>query len=277
MKITKKEVNKLIENLLKEDKASADITSNYFVDKNQQAKATIFSKEKLIISGINFVLALFKKSCNNIKILSQLKDGSEIKKNTKILVFEGNANKILSAERSGLNLLQHLSGISTLTAQYCKKIKNGKTILLDTRKTTPGLRKFEKYATFIGGAQNHRLDLSQNYMIKDNHLLLNNEIYSKISKMKNKQKKIIFECDNLFQVKKAINLKIKHILLDNMNIKTIKKAKEIIGKKAKIEISGGINLKNITKILKIGVDFISVGAITQSAPAANINLDLEKK
>ena len=277
MKITKKEVNKLIENLLKEDKASADITSNYFVDKNQQAKATIFSKEKLIISGINFVLALFKKSCNNIKILSQLKDGLEIKKNTKILVFEGNANKILSAERSGLNLLQHLSGISTLTAQYCKKIKNGKTILLDTRKTTPGLRKFEKYATFIGGAQNHRLDLSQNYMIKDNHLLLNNEIYSKISKMKNKQKKIIFECDNLFQVKKAINLKIKHILLDNMNIKTIKKAKEIIGKKAKIEISGGINLKNITKILKIGVDFISVGAITQSAPAANINLDLEKK
>ena len=277
MKITKKEVNKLVENLLKEDKASADITSNYFVDKNQQAKATIFSKEKLIISGINFVLALFKKSCNNIKILSQLKDGSEIKKNTKILVFEGNANKILSAERSGLNLLQHLSGISTLTAQYCKKIKNGKTILLDTRKTTPGLRKFEKYATFIGGAQNHRLDLSQNYMIKDNHLLLNNEIYSKISKMKNKQKKIIFECDNLFQVKKAINLKIKHILLDNMNIKTIKKAKEIIGKKAKIEISGGINLKNITKILKIGVDFISVGAITQSAPAANINLDLEKK
>ena len=277
MKITKKEVNKLIENLLKEDKASADITSNYFVDKNQEAKATIFSKEKLIISGINFVLALFKKSCNNIKILSQLKDGSEIKKNTKILVFEGNANKILSAERSGLNLLQHLTGISTLTAQYCKKIKNGKTILLDTRKTTPGLRKFEKYATFIGGAQNHRLDLSQNYMIKDNHLLLNNEIYSKISKMKNKQKKIIFECDNLFQVKKAINLKIKHILLDNMNIKTIKKAKEIIGKKAKIEISGGINLKNITKILKIGVDFISVGAITQSAPAANINLDLEKK
>ena len=277
MKITKKEVNKLIENLLKEDKASADITSNYFVDKNQEAKATIFSKEKLIISGINFVLALFKKSCNNIKILSQLKDGLEIKKNTKILVFEGNANKILSAERSGLNLLQHLSGISTLTAQYCKKIKNGKTILLDTRKTTPGLRKFEKYATFIGGAQNHRLDLSQNYMIKDNHLLLNNEIYSKISKMKNKQKKIIFECDNLFQVKKAINLKIKHILLDNMNIKTIKKAKEIIGKKAKIEISGGINLKNITKILKIGVDFISVGAITQSAPAANINLDLEKK
>ena len=241
------------------------------------AKATIFSKEKLIISGINFVLALFKKSCNNIKILSQLKDGLEIKKNTKILVFEGNANKILSAERSGLNLLQHLSGISTLTAQYCKKIKNGKTILLDTRKTTPGLRKFEKYATFIGGAQNHRLDLSQNYMIKDNHLLLNNEIYSKISKMKNKQKKIIFECDNIFQVKKAINLKIKHILLDNMNIKTIKKAKEIIGKKAKIEISGGINLKNITKILKIGVDFISVGAITQSAPAANINLDLEKK
>ena len=118
MKITKKEVNKLVENLLKEDKASADITSNYFVDKNQQAKATIFSKEKLIISGINFVLALFKKSCNNIKILSQLKDGLEIKKNTKILVFEGNANKILSAERSGLNLLQHLSGISTLTAQY---------------------------------------------------------------------------------------------------------------------------------------------------------------
>ena len=277
MKITNKEVIKFVVHLLKEDKTHQDITSNYFIDKNQQARATIFSKEKMIVSGIDFTLELFRRNCKNIKVLSKLKDGSKIKNNTKILIIEGNAKEILSAERAGLNLLQHLSGISTLTAKYCEKFKKSKVILLDTRKTTPGLRKFEKYAAFIGGAKNHRLDLSENYMIKDNHLILNNKIYTKIAEMnENKKKKLIIECDNLFQVKKAIDLNIQHILLDNMNIKTIKKAKEIIGKKAKIEVSGGINLKNITKISRIGLDFISVGAITQSAEAVNISLDLKK-
>ena len=277
MKIANKEVIKFVEHLLKEDKAHQDITSNYFIDKDQQARATIFSKEKIIISGIDFTLELFKRNCGNIKVLSKLKDGSKIKNNTKILIIEGNAKKILSAERAGLNLLQHLSGISTLTARYSQKIKKNKVILLDTRKTTPGLRKFEKYATFIGGAKNHRLDLSEDYMIKDNHLILDNKIYEKIAKMnKNEKKKLVIECDNLFQVKKIIDLNVKHILLDNMNLKTMKKAKEIIGKKAKIEVSGGVNLKNITKISRIGVDFISIGAITQSAPAVNISLNLKK-
>ena len=157
------------------------------------------------------------------------------------------------------------------------KNKKKKLTILDTRKTTPGLRKFEKYAVSIGGAKNHRLDLSESYMLKDNHLILNNKIYEKIAKMNNKQKKrLILECDNLIQVKKAIDLNVKYILLDNMNIKNIKKAKKIIGKKAKIEVSGGINLKNITKISSVDIDFISIGAITHSAPAANISLDIQK-
>jgi len=173
--------------------------------------------------------------------------------------------------------LQHLSGISTLTSKFSNKINSSKTILLDTRKTTPGLRTLEKYATYIGGAKNHRLNLAERFMIKDNHLLLNSKIFKKIRKMKiNKRNTVIMECDNLHQVKKAILLKIKHILLDNMNIEKIKQASKLIGKSAKIEVSGGINLQNIKKISNIGVNFISVGAITQSAPAAKISLELEK-
>ena len=277
MKITKKEVTRLAANLLKEDKTYKDITSNYFIDNKQQAKATIFSNESIIVAGIDFVVELFKRNCKNIKILLKLKDGSKIKKKENILIIQGNGRKILSAERAALNLLQHLSGISTLTGKLCEKIKKKKLTILDTRKTTPGLRKFEKYAVSIGGAKNHRLDLSESYMLKDNHLILNNKIYEKIAKMNNTQKKrLILECDNLIQVKKAIDLNVKYILLDNMNIKNIKKAKKIIGKKAKIEVSGGINLKNIAKISSVDIDFISIGAITHSAPAANISLDIQK-
>jgi len=277
MKITNKEVIKFVKHLLKEDRAHQDITSNYFIDKNQEARATIYSKEKMIVSGIDFTLELFKRNCGNVKIISKLKDGSKIKNNKKILIFEGNGKKILSAERAALNLLQHLSGISTLTEKYFQKIKKNKVILLDTRKTTPGLRTLEKYATYIGGAKNHRLNLAARFMIKDNHLLLNSKIFEKIRKMKiNKKKDLIMECDNLHQVKKALLLNIKHILLDNMDIKKIKEASKLIGKSAKIEVSGGVNLQNIKKISKIGVNFISVGAITQSAPAAKINLELEK-
>ena len=277
MKLTKKEISDFTQNFLEEDKSNKDITSKYFIDRKQKAKAIFFSEENMVLSGINIVLNIFKKNCKNFKLLFKLNDGKEIKKKTKILVLEGNARDILSLERTVLNLLQHLSGISTLTSKFFKKINFPKTILLDTRKTTPGLRKLEKYATYIGGAKNHRLNLAERFMIKDNHLLLNSKIFEKIRKMKtNKKNTVIMECDNLYQVKKAILLKIKHILLDNMNIKKNKEACKIIGKSAKIEVSGGINLQNIKKISKIGVNFISVGAITQSALAAKICLELKK-
>ena len=172
------------------------------------------------------------------------------------------------------------SGFFSLLTNFrhsSKKINSSKTLLLDTRKTTPGLRTLEKYATYIGGAKNHRLNLAERFMIKDNHLLLNSKIFEKIRKMKTgKKNTVVMECDNLYQVKKAIILKIKHILLDNMDIKKIKEACKIIGRSAKIEVSGGINLQNVKKISSIGVNFISVGSITQSAPAAKISLKLKK-
>ena len=277
MKLNKKEISDYVQKFLKEDKSNDDITSKYFIDKKQKARAYFLTEENIVLAGNNIVFYIFEKYCKNFKLLSKKEDGKKIKKKTKILVFEGNARDILSIERTALNLLQHLSGISTLTSKYSKKINSSKSILLDTRKTTPGLRTLEKYATYIGGAKNHRLNLAERFMIKDNHLLLNSKIFNKIEKMKtNKKKDVIMECDNLYQVKKAILLKIKHILLDNMNIKKIKEACKIIGKSAKIEVSGGINLQNIKKISKIGVNFISVGTITQSAPAAKISLELKK-
>ncbi len=277
MKLNKKEISDYVQKFLKEDKSNDDITSKYFIDKKQKARAYFLTEENIVLAGNNIVFYIFKKYCKNFKLLSKKEDGKKIKKKTKILVFEGNARDILSIERTALNLLQHLSGISTLTSKYSKKINSSKSILLDTRKTTPGLRTLEKYATYIGGAKNHRLNLAERFMIKDNHLLLNSKIFNKIKKMKtNKKKDVIMECDNLYQVKKAVILKINHILLDNMNIKKIKEACKLIGKSAKIEVSGGINLQNIEKISKIGVNFISVGTITQSAPAAKISLELKK-
>ena len=277
MKLNKKEISDYVQNFLKEDRSNEDITSKYFINNKQKARALFLAEENIVLSGNNIVLYIFKKCCKNFKLISKLEDGKKIKKKTKILVLEGNARDILSIERTTLNLLQHLSGISTLTSKFSNKINSSKTILLDTRKTTPGLRTLEKYATYIGGAKNHRLNLAERFMIKDNHMFLNSKIFEKIRKMKtNKKNTVIMECDNLYQVKKAIFLKIKHILLDNMDIKKIKEASKLIGKSAKIEVSGGINLQNIEKISNIGVNFISVGAITQSAPAAKISLELEK-
>ena len=277
MKLNKKEISDYIQRFLKEDKTSQDITSKYFINKKQIARAIFVTEEDLVLAGNDVVLYIFKNHCKNFKLLSKIDDGKKIKKKKKILVLDGNARDILSIERTALNLLQHLSGISTLTSQFFRKINFSKTILLDTRKTTPGLRMLEKYATYIGGAKNHRLNLAEKFMIKDNHLLLSSEIFEKIRKMKIKKKNtVIMECDNLYQVKKAIILKIKHILLDNMNIKKIKEACKIVGKSAKIEVSGGVNLQNIKKISNMGVNFISVGAITQSAPAAKISLEVEK-
>ena len=277
MKLKKKEVSDYIQKFLNEDKAKQDITSKYFIDNNQTARALFLSEENMILAGNNIVLDIFKKHCKNFKLLFKLNDGKKIKKNKKFLAVEGNAIDILSIERTALNILQHLSGISTFTSKFCEKVKSSETIILDTRKTTPGLRILEKYATFIGGAKNHRLNLSRRFMIKDNHLLLNPNIFEKIKKMKkNKKNTLVIECDNLSQVKKANSLRIKHILLDNMNFKKIKKAYKIIRKDIKIEVSGGINLQNVKKISKIGVNFISVGAITQSAPAAKIKLEIKK-
>ena len=277
MKLNKKEISDYIQKFLKEDKTNQDITSKYFINKKQIARAIFVTEEDLVLAGNDVVLYMFKNHCKNFKLLSKIDDGKKIKKKTKILVLEGNARDILSIERTTLNLLQHLSGISTLTSKFSKKINSSKTILLDTRKTTPGLRMLEKYATHIGGAKNHRLNLAERFMIKDNHLRLNSKIFEKIRKMKiNKKNTVIMECDNLYQVKKAIILKIKHILLDNMNIKKIKEACKIVGRSAKIEISGGINLQNIKKISNIGVNFISVGSITQSASAVKICLELKK-
>ena len=277
MKLTNKEISNYAQKFLNEDKTNKDITSMYFIDKKQRVKAEFLSEEQIILSGLDLVLEIFKSKCKNFKIIKKNRDGNKINKNQKILVIEANARDILSIERTTLNIFQHFSGISTLTNKFCKKIKYTKAIILDTRKTTPGLRKLEKYATYIGGARNHRLDLSERFMIKDNHLLASSDIFEKIKLMSDEKKNtVIIECDTLLQVKKAVSLKIKHILLDNMNINNIKKACNFIGKRAKIEISGGVNLQNVKKISNIGVDFISVGAITQSAPAVKINLVLQR-
>jgi len=230
MKLSNKEISDYIQTFLNEDKFNKDITSKFFIKKNQNARANFVAEDDIILAGNSIVIDIFKRKCKKLKIIFKLKDGKRIKRKTKFLIIEGNARDILSIERTALNLLQHLSGISTLTEKYSRKTKKVKTILLDTRKTIPGLRNFEKYAAVMGGAKNHRFNLGEKYMIKDNHLNLTKEdVYNKILKMnKNTKKLVIIECDTLIQVKKALDCGVKHLLLDNMSLNNIKKAKKNI-------------------------------------------------
>ncbi len=283
MKNIKDELTKIIEIALKEDEALNDITSDLTIPDNHEIAFDIKSREQIILCGIDAVKICFdilkstpkfKNSKLQLKILAS--DGSSVKRSKSIAKGVGNAKLIFAAERIILNTIQHLSGISTLTNKFVKTLNNKKTQILDTRKTTLGLRNLEKYAVVIGGGKNHRLNLSDMVLIKDNHIAASGSIEEAISRAKKNAKglKIEVECDNLRQVAKAIKSKPDIIMLDNMKPSQIKKAKDIIKNSCKIEISGGINLKNIKKYRNLDVDFISIGAITHSARSVDIGLDV---
>ena len=282
MKLSAAEIRASVRLALAEDIGGGDATTLATVPANATAKAVMRAREPLIVAGIGFAETAFRELSPKIKIEKLSRDGQQIAVGKILLKISGPARAILTAERVALNFVQRLSGVATLTSQFVGAIKGTRAQILDTRKTTPGWRRFEKYAVTCGGGKNHRLGLSDMILIKDNHLAaLRNEKPDAIAaavacaREKFPKLKIEVEADILKQVEQAVNAGADFILLDNMDLKQLRQAVKIVNGRAKTEASGGVNLKTIRAIAETGVDFISVGAITHSARAVDIGLDFE--
>ena len=253
---------------------SGDITSS-LLKNNIKKKIKLISNQKGIIGGLKFAKQTFKLIDKNIKFVPKKKEGSSIKKGHIIATIEGNIKNILTGERVALNFLSHVSGVATITNQFVKKVRK-KCKICCTRKTIPNLRVIQKYGVKLGGGTNHRFNLSDEYLIKDNHITSSN-IRTLVSlAIKNKKgKKITVEVDNLNQLKKILGLKFNTVLFDNMSIKNLKDGVKLAKKYYYVtEASGNINLKSIKKIAATGVNRISVGSITHSAPAVDLKLEI---
>ena len=250
-----------------------DITSN-LIKSYTKKNAKLISNQNGIIGGLKFAKQTFKLIDKKIKFKNKKKEGSAIKKGDLLAVIEGNIKNILIGERVALNFLSHISGVATLTNQFVKKVEK-KCKICCTRKTIPNLRVIQKYAVKLGGGTNHRFNLSDEYLIKDNHIA-NTDIKTLVNlAVNNKKGKIItVEIDNLNQLKKIIGLRFNRILFDNMSPKNIRIGIKLIKNQYETEASGEINLKNIKKIASTGVKRISIGKITHSSPALNIKLEL---
>ena len=252
---------------------NGDITSN-LINNNRIIKAKIISNENALVAGIEFAKQSFLLIDKKIKFKILKKDGSIVKKHNVIAIIEGKAKNILLAERVALNFLSHLSGIATKT-NYFVKIVKGKSKICCTRKTIPNMRLIQKYAVKVGGGTNHRFNLSDEYLIKDNHIASSNikEVVSKAIQNK-KGRKITVEVDNINQLKEIIGLKFDTVLLDNMSIQNLKKSMKIINNKYETEASGNVNSKNIKKISSTKVNRISIGSLTHSVRAIDFKLEI---
>ena len=271
-KINQKYINNLVLKALEEDlKPNGDITTKLLNSKNKIVQAKIISKQSGIISGINFCKAAFKLLEKKSKFLQRIKDGKKVKRNQIIAEITAKTKTILIAERTALNFLNHASGISTITNQYVSKVKN-KTKICCTRKTTPNLRLLEKYAVRKGGGYNHRYNLSDEVLIKENHFKSETSLKNIIKKSLKTKKKVTVEIENLRQLNNVLDLKFNRILFDNVSLTQLKKYLKICKGKYETEYSGNANLKNITKISKTGVNRISVGSITHSAKSFDSSL-----
>ncbi len=271
----------LIEMALAEDVGSADVTSQFFVPAHRRAVAFVTIRKEGVISGVNLASRVFTTVDPELAVEILIPDASRVGPGALVLRIEGSARSILTAERTALNFLQHLSGIATLTSQYVDAIKGTRTHILDTRKTTPGYRLLEKKAVVDGGGLNHRMGLYDRAMVKDNHLVSEGgltQLQAAIQQLNltNPNVEIELEADHLEQVNAFLKLEgVDHILLDNMTLAELREAVAMRGTHTKplLEASGGVTLETLREIAATGVDFISVGALTHSAPALDIGLD----
>jgi len=274
-KINQKYIKAIVKQALLEDlRPRGDITTKFLKNKNKIAVAKIISKQNGIIAGIDFCKNTFLILDKKVKFKKKIKDGSKVKKGKIIAIISAKIKSILTAERTALNFLNHASGISTLTNQFVKRC-NARTKICCTRKTTPNLRLLEKYAVKKGGGFNHRFNLSDEILIKDNHISAENNIKRLIKKATKSKKIITVEIENIRQLKMVLGLKFNRILFDNMNLKNLKKCLKLCKNKYETEYSGNVNLKNIRKISNTKVNRISIGSLTHSAKSFDSSLDLK--
>jgi len=273
------EIKDIIRNALSEDIGLGDITSESIIPENETAKAVFLAKETCIVCGIQVAALVFKITDPDINFKTQVKDSDTVKKGKVIASVSGRARSILAGERVALNFLSHLSGISTKTHAFAAMVKPYKTKILDTRKTSPGLRLLEKYAVRMGGGYNHRFGLDEMLLIKDNHIRIAGGL-DKIKALPANYKTEI-EVKNLKEFESALRLKPDIIMLDNMHYKDMKQAVKLRNNLSpqkgnplpKLEASGGISLKNVKKIASTGIDMISIGSLTHSVEAIDISLE----
>ncbi|MDQ2087507.1 carboxylating nicotinate-nucleotide diphosphorylase [Herbivorax sp. ANBcel31] len=272
------EIDKIILNGLKEDMPFGDITTDNLIDGTLESEAVLISKDTGIIAGIDVAKRVFEILDKKVFFDKKVEDGQRVKKGEVIAQIRGNTRVLLKGERIALNLLQRLSGIATKTGDLCEKIKDTKSKVVDTRKTTLGFRTLEKYAVKAGGGYNHRFSLSDGVMIKDNHIKAAGSIKKAIEKVKEKIPhtiKIEVETETLEQVKEALEAGADIIMLDNMGVDKMQKAVKIINGKAICEASGNVDSESITDIAKAGVDIISVGSLTHSVSAFDISMKIK--
>lgn len=267
----------LVELAISEDlMGGTDVTSLSTIPETQISELDLVARKKGVISGIDVASLVFYSINSKIQINQKVKDGSEVEENQTILTAKGPTTDLLTAERTALNFLSHLSGITTLTNKWVKEVAATNASIRDTRKTIPGLRILEKYAVRCGGGKNHRMSLNDQALIKDNHIVAAGSILKAIEKVKDKfpELPLEIEVDNLDQFQEVLKTDIKLILLDNFTIEDLQRAVSLNNKKAKLEASGGITFENARKIAQTGVDYLAVGALTHSAPVLDIGGDL---
>ena len=273
-KINQKYIKSIVYQALREDLSpSGDITTKNIINKNITAK--IIAGQNCIVGGLGFAKETFKISNKKIIFKTKIKDGRKVNRGKVIALLKGNASSILKSERVALNFLGLISGVATITNQFVKKIEGKSCKVCCTRKTLPNLRLIQKYGVRLGGGTNHRFNLSDEILIKDNHIAVRKNIYDLVKRaIKNKKgKKITVEVDNLNQLKKINGLKFNRILFDNMSFKNLRKAVKISKRLYETEASGGITLKNVRRIAATGVNRVSIGQITHSAPVVDFKIN----
>ena len=272
LKINQNYINSIVKQALKEDlRPNGDITTKLINFKDKKIKAKIIAKQNGVIAGLDFCKAAFKIIGKESVFISKVKDGSKVKKNKIIAEIKAKTKTILTAERTALNFLNHASGIATLTNQFTQKV-NKKTKICCTRKTTPNLRILEKYAVKKGGGHNHRYNLSDEILIKDNHISAESSLKNLVEKAIKSKKIVTVEIESPKQLKQVLGLKFKRILFDNMSPKQLRRCLKLCKSKYETEYSGNADLNNIKKISNTGVDRISVGSITHSAKSFDTSL-----
>lgn len=277
--LTKKETAAIVTAALQEDDTKHDITTAATILSNRRARCRLVARQTGVVSGLALACEAFEQLDPAVTIRVERADGSLIRPETPVLFLSGHARGLLSAERVALNFVQRLSGISTMTARYVAAVAGTGAQILDTRKTTPLLRRLEKYAVRAGGGLNHRMDLSAAVLIKDNHLAaVEGDINLAVKRARSVAPagiKVEVECDNLEQVQVAIDAGADVVLLDNMGLLDLREAVKLVGGRAVTEASGGVTLETVRQIAETGVNWISVGALTHSAPALDLALDFD--
>jgi len=270
------DLDEFVTRVLAEDLGKGgDVTSAATIAADARFTAAMNARQALVAAGVEIASAFFRALDPAVEIELLAKDGDRVEHGTTLMRLAGNARAMLAAERSALNTLQHLSGIATLTRQYVDAIEGTGAVLLDTRKTIPGLRVLEKYAARMGGAQNHRMRLEDGVLIKDNHVAVCGGVAEAVRRAKaaNTELQVQVEVDRLDQIEPALAAGADRLLLDNMDPQMLREAVALVARRVPLEASGGVTLETIRFLAETGVDFISVGRITQSAPAVDIGLD----